>query len=66
MSPTLPGSSVPRAKITVRVLQASVVRPFSVVEDCLTITGVGEDRVRMGKRRREMRLLEDFMILYRF
>lgn len=43
MSPTLPGSSVPRAKITVRALQGSVVRPFSVVEDCLTMKGVGEE-----------------------
>jgi len=55
---------VPRAKITVRALQASVVRPFSVVEDCLTITGVGEERTRRGKRKRGMRLLEDFMIVY--
>jgi hypothetical protein len=63
MSPTLPGSSVPRAKITVRALHGSVVRPFSVVEDCLTMTGVGEERTRIGRKRRARRLLEFFMIV---
>jgi len=53
---------VPRAKIRVRALQGSVVRPFSVVESCLTMTGVGEERTRRGTRRRERRLLEVFMI----
>jgi len=61
MSPTLPGSLVPRAKITVRALQGSVVRPFSVVESCLTLTGVGEERTKRGRTRREKRLLEVFM-----
>jgi hypothetical protein len=50
MSPALPGSLVPRAKITVRALQESVVRPFSVVESCLAMTGVGEERARKGKK----------------
>lgn len=63
MSPALPGSLVPRAKITVRALQESVVRPFSVVESCLAMTGVGEERARKGKTRREMRLLEVFTIM---
>jgi hypothetical protein len=60
--PTLPGSLVPRAKIRVRALQGSVVRPFSVVESCLMMTGVGEESTRRG-RRRERRLLEVFMIV---
>ncbi len=63
MSPTLPGSLVPRAKITVKALQGSVVSPFSTVDDCLTMTGVGEERTRRGKRKRETRSLEDFIIL---
>jgi hypothetical protein len=32
-----------------------------VVESCLTMTGVGEERARRGKRRRERRLLEVFI-----